>query len=162
MDAAPVFVASLRGGIAFSAAAAAAGGAGAAAAVAASLPPRDEALRVEAAWILAFLTAKEAETVSELVRVGMVPALVEAFVDSKGQVWPPSPPCLAACVVWQVVSCRARALLCAQLNFLTASIANRASWGRHQGGSRGVLGGEIVGRIQSTRSGTAGHNVHSG
>lgn len=50
------------------------------------LPPRDGALRVEAAWILAFLTAKETETVSELVRVGMVPALVEALVDSNRQV----------------------------------------------------------------------------
>lgn len=41
---------------------------------------------MEAAWILAFLTAKEEETVTELVRVGMVPALVEALVDSGGQV----------------------------------------------------------------------------
>ncbi|CAN0511652.1 unnamed protein product, partial [Laminaria digitata] len=48
--------------------------------------PRDDALRVEAAWILAFLTAKEEETGSELVRAGMVPALVEALVDSEGRV----------------------------------------------------------------------------
>lgn len=83
MEAAPTFVASLRGGVGFSAAAAAAaGGAGAPP----LLPPRDEALRVEAAWILAFLTAKEAETVTELVRAGIVPALVEALVDSGGQV----------------------------------------------------------------------------
>lgn len=47
---------------------------------------RDEPLRVEAAWILAFLTAKENETVSVLVGAGMVPALVEALVDSRGQV----------------------------------------------------------------------------
>lgn len=47
---------------------------------------RDEPLRVEAAWILAFLTAKENETASALVGAGMVPALVEALVDSRGQV----------------------------------------------------------------------------
>eukprot|EP00752_Nemacystus_decipiens_P004524 g4131.t1 len=81
LAAAPVFVASLRGGVSFSAAAEAA----AATAATVSLPPRDEALRVEAAWILAFLTAKETETVSELVRVGMVPALVEALLDSGGK-----------------------------------------------------------------------------
>lgn len=77
-------MACLGGGVSFSEmAAAASAGVLAGAPV---IPPRDEALRVEAAWILAFLTAKEAETVSELVRVGMVPALVEALVDSNGQV----------------------------------------------------------------------------
>ncbi|CAM9499167.1 unnamed protein product, partial [Hapterophycus canaliculatus] len=87
VEAAPIFVASLRGGVSFStgaAAAAAAAGAGVGA-VAVVPPPRDEGLRVEAAWILAFLTAKEEETVSELLRAGMVPALVEALVDSGGQ-----------------------------------------------------------------------------
>lgn len=48
--------------------------------------PRDDPLRVEAAWVLAFLTAKEIETVSEFVRAGVVPALVRALVDSGGQV----------------------------------------------------------------------------
>lgn len=48
--------------------------------------PRDESLRVEAAWILAFLTAKENETVTELMRHGVVPALVEALVGSGGEV----------------------------------------------------------------------------
>ncbi|CAM9559994.1 unnamed protein product [Ectocarpus sp. 6 AP-2014] len=88
VQAAPTFVASLRGGVRFSAAAAAAAaaaGAGTGAGAPPFVPPRDEALRVEAAWILAFLTAKEEETVTELVRVGMVPALVEALVDSGGQ-----------------------------------------------------------------------------
>ncbi|CAM9099094.1 unnamed protein product [Pylaiella littoralis] len=80
LDAAPTFVACLRGGVSFSAAASVGAAAGAA-----MLQLRDEALRVEAAWILAFLTAKETETVSELVRVGMVPALVEALVDSNRQ-----------------------------------------------------------------------------
>lgn len=79
VEAAPIIVASLRGGVSFCAAEAGAG-------AGAALPPRDEGLRVEAAWILAFLTAKEEETVSELLRVGMVPALVEALVDSGGQV----------------------------------------------------------------------------
>ncbi|CAM9401466.1 unnamed protein product [Scytosiphon promiscuus] len=83
VDAASIFVASLRGGVAFSAATAAAVGAGADGS--SVVPPRDEGLRVEAAWILAFLTAKEEETVSELLRAGMMPALVEALVDSGGQ-----------------------------------------------------------------------------
>lgn len=47
--------------------------------------PRDDPLRVEAAWVLAFLTAKEEETASALIRAGMVPALVEALVDSGGR-----------------------------------------------------------------------------
>ncbi|CAM9464922.1 unnamed protein product [Ectocarpus sp. 8 AP-2014] len=85
VQAAPTFVASLRGGVRFSVAAAAAAGAGTGAGAPPFVPPRDEALRVEAAWILAFLTAKEEETVTELVRVGMVPALVEALVNSGGQ-----------------------------------------------------------------------------
>lgn len=48
--------------------------------------PRDEALRVEASWILAFVTAKEDESVSALLRLNLVPALVQALVDSGGEV----------------------------------------------------------------------------
>ncbi|CAM9535486.1 unnamed protein product [Ascophyllum nodosum] len=75
LEAAPSVIAALRGSVAVNTARGP-GGEGA---------TRDGPLRVEAAWILAFLTAKENETASVLVAAGMVPALVEALVDSGGQ-----------------------------------------------------------------------------
>lgn len=48
--------------------------------------PQDEQLRVEAAWILAFVTAKDDEVGSKLVQKEMVPALIQALVDSRGEV----------------------------------------------------------------------------
>ena len=62
---------------------------------------RDGPLRVEAAWILAFLTAKENETASVLVAAGMVPALVEALVDSGGQVTDPRPSTYHSSLLWE-------------------------------------------------------------
>lgn len=52
----------------------------------ASISPNDEILRVEAAWILAFLSAKDDESNWTLVHAGMVPALVQALNDSRGEV----------------------------------------------------------------------------
>lgn len=48
--------------------------------------PLDADLRVEAAWIVAFLLAKDDESVWVLVRAGTVPPLVQALADSGGEV----------------------------------------------------------------------------
>lgn len=52
----------------------------------APVAPLDAHLRVEAAWILAFLTAKDDESGTALLRAGIVPALCQALVDSAGEV----------------------------------------------------------------------------
>ncbi|CAM9844268.1 unnamed protein product, partial [Discosporangium mesarthrocarpum] len=46
---------------------------------------KDRALAVEAAWVLAFLTAKGDESGAVLLEAGVVPSLVQALVDSQGE-----------------------------------------------------------------------------